>query len=130
MKDFKGRLTRKEVTLKNGNRFDTWFVAYKNLDGKVSYLDVTLSNDVKKGIYVLLGKDNHIDVRLSCGQTKEDAPKQECFVCLKKDGENHYILNKNGKPIRKMVIVSLGVENLIKDLDLPKKEKADLTEDF
>lgn len=130
MKEFKGRLFRKEVTLKNGNRFDTWFVAYKNVQGSVSYMDVTLSNDVKRGIYALLGKDRHIDVNLLCGQSKEDRETQECFVCIKTDKENKVIRNKEGNPVKKMVIVSLGVENLIKDLDLPSKPREDLTSDF
>ena len=130
MKTFTGRLYRKEITMKNGNRFDTWFVAYKAKDGTRKSMDVTLSNEVKRGIYALLGKDNHIDIKLLCGQGKDDLRTQECFICPKTDKDGKYILSKSGAAIRKMVITSLGIENIVQDLDLPEREHEDLTSDF
>lgn len=131
MKLLKCRVYKKEATTKDGKKFDKFFIAFVNKNGERATMDCTFSREASRDSYTLFGKDKHFDCELAIGNAKGDYKTQDGFIKEKVNKTTgQYVLNKNGERIKQLVIVKIGIENLIKDLELPELEHKDLTEDW
>lgn len=130
MKLLKCKVYVKEMKTKKGVKFNTYFIAFKNKEGERATMDCKIAQSAIKDFNTLIGNDKNLDLKLTCGQGGDDWKTQDCFVTYKKDEDGKEIHNKLGNPIKQLIIVRIGSENLCKDLDLPQLEHKDLTEDW
>lgn len=114
---FDCKICKKEVTLKDGKKFNRFFAVYAKNEKEVGFIDVQVA---KKALYSFdeLFKKNSKKDNINLSLNFE----QDAFIAPKTDKNRNSIFNKKGEPIYKLVIVNVTNANILDNLVLPSRD--------